>query len=164
MNGVGKIQKYYDAGLPERRVRYLRFIKLWHPGSWILKIYLHSASSDQMPSGFLLNAKRFIRPQLVEAERTGLSHRVGFLILADGVVISNWIMLNWWSSFHLYQRIFSVDRERPHRITDAPTDLVQCVYDLRITAFESEAWRTYVVENPKRDVQTYLKSQLNADV
>ena len=72
---------------------------------------------------------------------------VGFLILAHGAV-SHWLMLDWWSSLHLYQRIFLAEGMPPRRFTKAPSGLVQCVYDLRITAFESEAWRVHAVENP----------------
>ena len=52
----------------------------------------------------------------------------------------------------------------PVRFIEAPLNLFQCVYDLRITAFESEAWREHVVENPNPDLQAYLAAQLNIDV
>ena len=34
----------------------------------------------------------------------------------------------------------------------------------RITAFESEAWRKHVAENPSPDLQAYLEARLNIDV
>ena len=105
----------------------------------------------------------FVEPRLSEAERTEPLHRVGFLILAHGAV-SNWVMLDWWSSFHLYQRIFRANGMPPDHFVEGPPSLFQCVYDLRITAFESEAWRKHVVENPVRDLQAYLNSQLSVDV
>jgi hypothetical protein len=85
------------------------------------------------------------------------------MVLSHGVV-SNWVMLDWWSSFNLYQKIFRVDGMPPERFIEAPLNLFQCVYDLRVTAFESEAWREYVVENPNCDLQAYLAAQLNVDV
>jgi hypothetical protein len=151
------------ADFPVRRTRHLRFIELWEPRSWILKIYLHSAHRNQLSREYLAEAKIFIEPQLVEAEQTEPLHRVGFMILSHGAV-SNWVMLGWWSSLNLYQRIFHVDGMPPERFTEAPLNLFQCVYDLRITAFESEAWRKNVVENPSPDIHGYLKAQLNIDV
>jgi hypothetical protein len=52
----------------------------------------------------------------------------------------------------------------PERFKEAPLNLFQCVYELRITAFESEAWRNHVAENPKPDLQASLKAQLNIDI
>ena len=99
----------------------------------------------------------------MEAEQTEPLHRVGFMILSHGAV-SNWVMLDWWSSHILYHRIFRVEGMPPERFIDAPPNLFQCVYELRITAFESEAWRKNVVENPSPDIHAYLKAQLNIDV
>ena len=160
---MDEITKYYDACIPQRRTRFLRFIELWYPGSWIVKIYLHSAHSPELPTEFTTDAKAYLQRQISQLEHSGTTDRVGFLILAQGVV-SNWIMLNWWSSIHLCQKIFSADGVPPDRFGIAPADLVQCIYDLRITAHESEAWRTHVVENSKRDFQSYLGSQINIEM
>ena len=151
------------ADFPVRRIRYLRFIKLWKPSGWVIKIYLHSAHGDELPRRCLVKAKTFIKAQLSEAERVEPLHRVGFVIISHGAV-SNWVMLDWWSSHILYHRIFRIEGTPPERFIDAPLNLFQCVYELRITAFESEAWRKHVAENPAPNVQAYLKAQLNLDV
>ena len=166
MNAPRTMLRCVPADFPVRRTRHLRFIELWEPRSWILKIYLHSAYRDQLSREYreyLAKAKIFIEPQLVEAEQTEPLHRVGFMILSHGAV-SNWVMLDWWSSHILYHRIFRVEDMPPERFIDAPLNLFQCVYELRITAFESEAWRKNVVENPSPDIHAYLKAQLNIDV
>ena len=85
------------------------------------------------------------------------------MVLSHGVV-SNWVMLDWWSSFNIYQKIFRVEGMPPVRFIEAPFELFQCVYDLRITAFESEAWREHVVERPNPDLNAYLTRRLNIDV
>jgi hypothetical protein len=59
---------------------------------------------------------------------------------------------------------FRVEGMLPERFIDAPLNLFQCVYELRIIAFESEAWRKNVVENPSPDIHANLKAQLNIDV
>jgi hypothetical protein len=152
-----------SGDFPARRTRYIRFIQLWITSDWMLKIYLHSAHGDELPIGYLNKTKSFIEPHLDEAKKTKPSHRIGFMILSHGAV-SNWVMFDWWSSLHLYQRIFRVDGMPPDRFVEAPAYLFQCVYDMRITAFESEAWRNYVVENPRSDLSAYLNAQLNIDV
>ena len=73
-------------------------------------------------------------------------------------------MLDWWSSLNIYQKIFRVEGMPPLQFIEAPLNLFQCVYDLRITAFESEAWREHIVENPNPNLQAYLAAQLNIDV
>ena len=163
MNAPRTMLRCVPADFPVRRTRHLRFIELWEPRNWVLKIYFHSAHRDQLSREYLAKAKIFIEPQLVEAEQTEPLHRVGFMILSHGAV-SNWVMLDWWSSHILYHRIFRVEGMPPERFIDAPLNLFQCVYELRITAFESEAWRKNVVENPSPDIHAYLKAQLNIDV
>ena len=148
---------------PPPGARYLRFIEVWTPREWALKIYLHSAHGAELPQEFLVEAKRFIEPRLPEVGPSDAPHGVGFLILAHGAV-SNWLMLDWWSSLHLYQRIFHAEGMPPQSFTEAPPGLIQCVYDLRITAFESEAWRIQAVENPTPDLQAYLNARLNVDL
>jgi hypothetical protein len=163
MNAPRSTLHCVPGDFPARRTRYLRFIELWEPRRWLLKVYLHSAHFDQHPSEYLEKAKIFIELQLSKAERIEPQHRVGFMILSHGAV-SNWVMLDWWSSLNIYQKIFRVEGMPPRRFIEAPPDLFQCVYDLRITAFESEAWREYVVENPNPDLNAYLAAQLNVDV
>jgi hypothetical protein len=144
-------------------VRHLRFVELWRPRHWLLKVYLHSAHGPEVPPGFLGEAKRFLEPRLPDAESPASPQRVGFLILAHGAV-SNWLMLDWWSAHHLCQRIYRVEGMPPLGFADAPPDLVQCVYDLRITAFESEAWRVHAVEHPAPDLQAWLDARLDIDL
>jgi len=91
-----------------------------------MKIYFHSAHPQQLSREFLAKAKIFIEPQLVEAEQTEPLHRVGFVILSHGAV-SNWVMLDWWSSHILYHRISRVEGMPPERFIDAPLNLFQCV-------------------------------------
>jgi hypothetical protein len=163
MNAPSAMSQCVAADFPVRRTRHLRFAELWEPTGWVIKVYLHSAHGDELPSGSLLKAKTFIETQLSEAERAEPLHRVGFMMVSHGAV-SNWVMLDWWSSHILYHRIFRIEGMPPERFIDAPLNLFQCVYELRITAFESEAWRKHVAENPTPDVQAYLKAYLNLDV
>jgi len=151
------------ADFPVQRTRHLRFVELWKIGDWEIKAYLQSAHRDELPDGYLVRTRPFIEGQLSTAEGTKPAHRIGFVILSHGA-ISNWVMFDWWSSLHLYQRIFQVEGMPPDRFVAGPLGLFQCVYDLRITAFESEAWRKHVVENPRPDIQAYLAAQLRIDV
>lgn len=158
-----KAQERGPDAFPARRVRYLRFVELWRPHDWELKIYLHSAHSSRVPAEFLGAAKRFVGDELLNSGRAQTSSRVGFIILAEGA-ISSWLMVDWWSSLHLYQRIFLAEGTPPQRFTDPPPGLVQCVYDLRITSFESEAWRVHVVESEAPDLGAYLNARLDIDL
>lgn len=160
---IDELQRSYDNSMPMRQLRHLRFIEIWQLGNWIFKVYLHSAHSADLADDHLIAFRKLAEQRIEEIGRQQLGERVGFIILAHGI-IGNWIMLNWWESFHLYQRISKVEGMPPTRLLDAPPDLFQCVYDLRITIFESEAWRTHVVENPSRDLGAYLAARLNVDV
>ena len=86
MNATKSTSHCVSADFPVRRTRYLRFIELWEPRNWVLKVYLHSAHRDQHPREYLAKAKIFIEPQLSEAERIEPQHRVGFMILSHGVI------------------------------------------------------------------------------
>jgi DNA-binding NarL/FixJ family response regulator len=43
MNATKSTLHCVSADFPVRRTRYLRFIELWEPRNWVLKVYLHSA-------------------------------------------------------------------------------------------------------------------------
>jgi hypothetical protein len=77
MNAPKTMLRCVPADFPVRRTRHLRFIELWEPRNWVLKIYFHSAHPEQLSREFLAKAKIFIEPQLMEAEQTEPLHRVG---------------------------------------------------------------------------------------
>jgi hypothetical protein len=39
-----------------------------------------------------------------------------------------------------------------------------CVWDLRVMAFERDAWLECILKNPRPDVEAYLQRRLNEDV
>jgi hypothetical protein len=147
--------------LPVYKKRFLRSLGVWTPEGWSIKCYMTSAFGDKLPPGFLAAGKQCIGPRLSEVDAP---HKVGFMILSHGI-LGQWVMLDWWKGALLYENIFVTDEDPPRQFDAAPEGLFQCVWELRITQHEREAWIKHVLANPNGpDLDGYLSDQLNIDV
>lgn len=136
--------------------RHIRFVKLWRPKDWTLKVYMISAHGNKLPEEFENSALKFIEGKLPEGVD---NHRAGFVIIHHGV-IGNWVMLDWWSTVLLFQRVYKENSEGG--FVEAPADLVQCIWELNVTAFERQAWVDSVLANPRGpDVDEYFDAHFD---
>jgi hypothetical protein len=115
----------------------------------------------------LVAAARHIASQQLRSLPADLRHyRVGFLGVHDGRT-SNFVFLDFWADENeLHHHVFVSPSERPDQFTYVtPTGLSACVWDLRLQAFEREAWVTHVLQRSATpDFDGYLATTLNADV
>lgn len=146
---------------PVYKKRFLRSLGVWAPQGWFIKCYMTSVYDDKLPPEFVDAGKKFIAQRLPQVDSP---HRVGFMILSQGVP-RNWVMLDWWQGVLLYENIFVSDENPPRDFGNAPAGLFQCVWELRITQHEREAWLKHVLNNPKGpDLVAYLSDQIDIDV
>ena len=100
------------------------------------------------------------RPALVEAAKTVTRERlasvppslphysVGFLGIHDGRT-ANFVFVDWWADENeLHHHVYVSPTSEPDNLTYAtPTGLIACVWDLRVMAFERQAWLDAVLRN-----------------
>lgn len=150
--------------LPAYKPRFIRCRGVWSVKGWSIKTYMTSAYEDRIATDFQDAAKALISSNLTSIEAVAPHHRLGFMIVTHGT-LGNWVMLDWWSGILLYQRIYRAQQNDPWRFVDAPRDLIQCIWELRVTAFERQAWIDHMLANPNGpNPSAYLGAQLNIDV
>jgi hypothetical protein len=148
------------------QTRRVQFLDLWPVDGWRIKVYGISHSGPQ-PRSELVAAARGIAAQHLRSLPANLGHyHLGFLGVHDGRT-SNFVFLDFWADENeLHHHVFVSPTAHPDQFTYVtPTGLSACVWDLRLQAFEREAWVTHVLQrSDSPDFDGYVKATLNADV
>jgi len=146
--------------------RPIRFLDLWSVEGWRLKVY-GIASGRPQPRSELVTAARRIAIQQLRSLPSGLPHyHLGFLGIHDGRT-ANFVFLDFWADENeLHHHVFVSPTAHPDQFADVtPTGLSACVWDLRLQAFERDAWVAHVLQRSvSPDFDGYLAATLNADV
>lgn len=146
--------------------RTIRFLDLWRVDDWRIKLY-GIASSRPQPRPELVAAAQRIAAQHLRSLPADLHHyHLGFLGVHDGLT-SNFVFLDFWADENeLHHHVFVSPTAFPEQFTYVtPTGLSACVWDLRLQAFEREAWVGNVLQrSASPDFDGYLADTLNADV
>ena len=145
--------------------RPIRFLELWQHEQWRLKVY-GIAYRREVPRPELIEAaKTAARTRLAAVEKSMKQYGVGFLGIHDGRT-ANFIFVDWWADENeLQHHVYVSPTEEPSRLTYAPSTCgIACVWDLRVMAFERQAWLDAVLKRPQRpDLDEYLQLRLNED-
>jgi len=147
------------------RVRPIRFLELWHEAGWRLKVY-GIAYDRAVPRPELIEAAKAAAAQRLSSVPDSVRHySVGFLGIHDGRT-ANFVFLDWWADENeLHHHVYVSPTDDPGRFTYAtPTGLVACVWDLRVMAFERQAWIDTILKRPAGpDLEAYMQERLNED-
>lgn len=146
--------------------RPIRFLGLWPMDGWRVKVY-GIAHARPLPRPELVAAAKAVAARRLRALPPALPHyRVGFLGVHDGRT-ANFVFLDVWADENeLYHHAYVSPTAEPGRLTYVtPTGLSACVWDMRLQAFERDAWVTHVLRrDPSPDLDGYLADTLDADV
>lgn len=146
--------------------RPIRFLDLWCVEGWRIKVY-GIAYGRPLPREELVRAAQWVAGKHLRDVAVGVRHyHVGFLGVHDGRT-SNFVFLDFWADENeLHHHVFVSPTEQPDQFTYVtPTGLSACVWDLRVQAFERDAWVTHVLQRSESpDFEGYLNAKLNADV
>ena len=146
--------------------RPIRFLNLWQVDDWRIKLY-GIAYARPVPRAELVSAAQQIATRQLRSLPSELRHyHLGFLGVHDGRT-ANFIFLDFWADENeLHHHVFVSPTEHPEQFTNVtPTGLSACVWDLRLQAFERDAWVTHVLQRGAApDFDGYLAATLNADV
>ncbi len=146
--------------------RPIRHLELWRVDDWRIKLY-GIAYARPRPRTELVSAARSIAAQHLRSLPSDICHyHLGFVGVHDGQT-SNFVFLDFWADENeLHHHVYVSPTEHPDRfIYVTPTGLSACVWDLRLQAFERDAWVTHVLQrSASPDFDGYLEATLNADV
>ncbi len=141
--------------------RPIRFLELRTIAGFQIKIYGIAYEREEPRLELVEAALRVathILPQVGQPH-----HGVGFLGVHDGRD-SNFVFLDYWANENeLMQHLFVSAVDDPTALVPAPAGgPVGCVWDLRLLAFEREAWLEHVLRKaPAADIEGYLRAQLH---
>ena len=145
--------------------RPIRCLELWCVEGWRLKVYGISFGRPE-PRAELVTAARSTAIRQLRSLPSGLPHyHVGFLGIHDGRT-ANFVFLDFWAAENeLHHHVFVSPTDRPEEFTYVtPSGLSACVWDLRLQAFERDAWVAHVLKRGAApDFDGYLATTLNAD-
>jgi hypothetical protein len=146
--------------------RPIRFLELWQPVPWRLKVYGIAYRRGQPRAALVDAAKRAAGERLATIPATVNHYLLGYLGIHDGRT-ANFVFLDYWANENeLYHHVYVSPTDEPARLEYVtPTGLTACVWDLRLIAFERQSWLENVLQNPRGpDPEAYLQRHLNEDV
>jgi hypothetical protein len=166
----GAQQNTVGATRPTYELRSIRFIELWQCNGYEVKIY--GINPERPKSGELVVAPDFVKAaKSIAASRIANQlpevtdqPKAAFIVLHEGR-LARWVLVDIWRDWillnHFLYRGKVGSSDGFHRVADG---LNACTWELRVVAFERDAWVTEVLSRPKSpDLYRYLNSQLNED-
>lgn len=167
------------CSMPARRptpkahqTRPIRFLQYLRHGEWTVKIYgicqgaLKNNHQDERPGETLLrHAQEITRLTLPTPGIAKERYALAFVIIHQARLF-NTITVDWWERDNeLRHRVFRAWPEAPTRFEEiTASGEAACVWELRILAFEREAWMKHVLQKvPRPDWKGYLDEQLNEE-
>ena len=153
----------------EYRPRPIRFLSLSHLKGWGLKIYGVSYHGERPKIDLIQDAWTLIT-DVIEHQRTRRRnanyYKAAFVIIHEARGCE-FVSICWWEDENvLHQRQFMRTSKHQQWITGAGLDtIIACIWDIRVMAFERDAWVASVLSNPDGpDLNAYFGHQLNEDV
>jgi hypothetical protein len=145
--------------------RPIRFLELWQHAEWRIKVY-GIAHGVATPGTVLVDAAKAAARQRLAAVDSSIRHySVGFLGIHEGRTAS-FVFVDWWAEENeLHHHVYISPTDNPARLTySTPSGLAACVWDLRVMAFERQAWLDTVLKRGEGpDFDAYLQARLNED-
>jgi hypothetical protein len=146
--------------------RLVRFIGIWEMNGWKLKVYGISATRDlsdkDTVSAVMIEGGRRMAETVFTRDPTTNSYGLGYVILHEGL-LANWLLLDWWADeIQIRHQLYKSGSADPAAFERVTSDLIACIWELRVVGFEREAWIKTMLKSPTRpDVQRYLDLRLS---
>jgi hypothetical protein len=147
------------------QTRSIRFLELSTAGDCRLKVYGIAYGRNEPRPELVAAAKQVALERLASVPAAIDHYSVGFLGIHDGRT-ANFVFVSYWANENeLVHHVYVSPTAEPTRLEYVtPTGLVACVWDLRVLAFEREAWLDAVLRNPPGpDLEAYLSRTLCED-
>jgi len=145
--------------------RAVTFVKQVNVNGWRIKVYSLSVKETALCEEIISNGVSSVLSALPQPALSEARYGVGFLIIHQGLM-RNWFLLDWWEQEDiLHHKLFSSNLNTPASISaEEDKSLIACVHELRVIAFESNAWiKTVLSQDKKADFDEYMKLRFNLD-
>lgn len=139
-----------------------RLLQLWEIAGWQVKVYGIRLGGDRPSVALVEEAKRCAMECLPQPSVNDTRYGAAILGVHQGRGYSQ-VFVDWWEDENeLRHRTFATDSETSHILTETThTGRAFCIWDLRVLAFERDAWVECVLRNPSGpDLKAYLGRRL----
>jgi hypothetical protein len=145
--------------------RPIHCLDVWEHAGWRLKLYSIACNRPTARAALVDAAQAAARERLPQPAVTPDRYGVGFLGVHDGRGV-NFVFVDWWADENeLHHHVYISPVDQPDRLEYRTSGSIACVWDLRVMAFERQAWIDTVLANPAGpDLDAYLARQLNEAV
>lgn len=142
--------------------RPIRFIELWSPGKWKIKIYTITEPGFEADEDYLSIAKTCASEIISELDSKERHHFIGFLTIHIAAPF-NQIIFDWWACDNeLRHRVFNAKDKDPKNFKDiTSTGKAFCIWELKVIAFERDSWSSNLLKNQEPRLKDYLAERLN---
>lgn len=132
-------------------------------GSWQVKLYGIAGKRPEVSSVLVAHARTIAARTLPEPAVTPSRYGVAFVIVHEARAF-NTILVDWWEQVNeLRHHVFRAPAHDPETFTEiTASGEAVCVWELRVQAFEREAWLRHVLANPAGpDLGAYLGARID---
>ena len=132
-------------------------------GAWSMKLYSVAGKEPRVSEPLLERARKIAAITLPTPAVTSARYGVGFVVVHEAHAF-NTVIVDWWEQVNeLRHRVFRAAPDEPQSfrdITGAGESV--CVWELRVQAFEGQAWLDHVVRRASGpDFDAYLNAVLD---
>lgn len=147
------------------RSRNARFLELWRPGEWLVKLYGIAYEGEVPPPAVVEAAKRAAADALPQPARNENRYGVGIVIVHQGQDAC-WLLVDWWGDESvLHHRLLRAPLPGAGQFEPAAPDLAACVWELPLLMFERDAWvATVLTDHEHPDVARYLEQRFDGAI
>jgi hypothetical protein len=146
------------------RPRRVRFLELWRPDGWLVKLYDIAYKGQAPRLATLEAAKRAAEKALPQRARTHDRYGVAIVIVHRGQDAC-WLLIDWWGQESvLHHRPLVAPLESDGPFEAPPPDVTVCVWELPLLMFERDAWVKTVLSDEGPDVGRYLEHRFNGTI
>jgi hypothetical protein len=130
---------------------------------WKIKMYGIAPAAARPRAALVSAARRLAATALPKRPDQDGAFGVGFLIVRDGpdrcLALVDW----WMHADELHQRVFAAPGDHPQELEPEASTAIGGVFELEVTAHESQAWLRHVLDNPAGcDIDGYLADTLHS--
>lgn len=143
--------------------RVVEFRKIATFEGWRLKVYGISTGAEPVSDDLVESGLNEILPTLPQPTLAEDRYGVGFVIVHRGA-LRNWFSLDWWEYEDiLFHTLYSSPLDKADVVSIEESAAIACVHELKILAFESEAWiRTALSNEGDPNFDNYLNEKYKA--
>ncbi len=141
--------------------RHIASLGLWPIDDWTVKVYTIAGVDGRVSPRLLDAAGDIVRNALPRPGVCAQRYGAAFVLVHEAQAF-NTVAVDWWQNVNeLNHRFFRAPAGSSAFIDITASGESACVWELRVQAFERDAWLTHVLTEGRADLEGYAQARLN---